>query len=250
MQQTFQKPGQVVTFIPKAAAEYPKEEPKVLILDSGALINLSMNGLLYVLEELGKVSNVRFAITPAVKYETVDRPSNIPRFELGALRIKQMINEEILELPLVFGVANEIINQKTQELKEMANKCVEAKGRFISIVSDAEMSCLALSSILSGKGIENLIAIDERTTRVLSEKPENLRAMMSKKLHFNVRLNEGNLKFFEDFSFIRSTELVYVAHKKGVLKLKDPKALEAVLFATKYKGSSVSFEEIDVLKKL
>jgi hypothetical protein len=239
---------QAITFIPQPAAKYPKQ--KILIFDSGTLINLSMNGLLYILEEFKKISDVRFMITEQARLETVDRPSNVPRFELGALRIKQMINEEILEMPSSLNISKESIDTGTKELMEMANHTVEARGKFVNIVSDAEMSCLALSRELSERDIENLIAIDERTTRILAEKPENLQKLMSDRLHFPVRLDKTNFQEFKKFRFIRSTELAYAAHKKGILHLKDPKALEAVLYATKYKGSSVSFDEINVLKKL
>jgi hypothetical protein len=247
-QLTFNKPQQVITFIPQSNKSTIRE--KVLVLDSGTLINLSMNGLLYVIPELKKISYVRFAITEQVKYETVDRPSHIPRFELGAVRIKEMINSGELELPSAFSIPNEAVSSTTKKLMEFANHTVEARGKWVSIVSEAEMSCLALSEELTKREIQNMIAIDERTTRILAEKPENLQKLMGKKLHFNVSLEKKNFSEFEKFRFIRSTELVYVAFKRNVLKLKDPKALEAALYATKYKGSSISFEEIDVLKKL
>jgi len=223
---------------------------KILILDSGTLINLSMNCLLYILEELKKISDVKFAITEQVKYETVDRPSGIPRFELGALRIKQMINQKIIELPESFNISREAIALTTEEFMNIANHMVEARNKWIQIVSDAEMSCLALSKELSEKEIENIIAIDERTTRLLAEKPENLQKIMSERLHFPVQLEKNNFEEFKKFRFIRSTELVYVAYKKNILRLKDPKALEAVLFATKFKGAAVSFDEINILKNL
>ena len=73
---------------------------------------------------------------------------------------------------------------------------------------------------------------------------------MYKKLHENIKLSDQDFSIFKEFKFIRSTELVYVAHKKGLLEIKGPKALEAVLFATKFKGSSVSYDELDELKKL
>lgn len=223
---------------------------KTLILDSGTLITLSMNGLLYLIPELKKKTGVRFAITEKVKYEATDRPIKVPRFELGALRIKSLIDEKSLELPSAFSISQQAIKSKTQEFLELANHAVKAKQRWVDIVSQAEMSCLALSSLLTKRGIENMIAVDERTTRMLGEKPENLQKLMSKRLHYNVSLETKNLKTFSQFKFMRSTELVYVAYKKDLLKVKGPKALEAALFATKFKGSSVSFDEINALKKL
>jgi len=223
---------------------------KALILDSGTLINLSMNGLLYVIPELKKKTGVKFLITEQVKYEVLDRPLNVPRFELGALRIKAMIENREIEMPDSVNVSREEIKTKTAEFMEIANHSVMARGKWVEIVSDAEMSCLALSLILTEKGYENIISIDERTTRILAEKPENLKNLMSKRMHFNVELETKNLIAFKNFRFMRSTELVYVAYKKEVLQIKGPKALEAVLYATKYKGSSVSFDEINALKKL
>ena len=245
---SFSGPQQVITFIPaKQKQTFPE---KVLIFDSGTLINLSMNGLLHIIEELKKISDVRFVITEQVKYETVDRPSRIPRFELGALRIKQMINQNTLEPPQSFGISRENIELTTDEFMNIANHTVEARGKWIQIVSDAEMSCLALSKELTEKGIDNIIAMDERTTRLLSEKPENLQKLMSDRHHFPVRLEKNNFDEFKKFRFVRSTELVYVAYKKGILRLNDPKALEAALYATKFKGAAISFDEINILKKL
>lgn len=223
---------------------------KALIFDTGTLINLSMNGLLYILPALKEKTKVRFVITHSVKYEVVDRPMNVPRFELGALRVRNMIDSGVIELPQTFSIAHDQITSKTNELMELANHSVKSKGKWIKIVSDAEISCLALSNFLSEKRIDNIIAIDERTTRILSEKPQNLEKTMSKKLRQRVTIDPKNFKAFKQFRFIRSTELVYVAHKKGILKVKGPKALEAALFATKFKGSSVSYDEIKALKKL
>jgi hypothetical protein len=223
---------------------------KAIILDSGILINLSMNGLLYILKELKKSSGVKFLITEQVKYEIVDRPITIPRFQLGALRIQTLIDSKNIELPGSVNISSGEIKKLTNEFMQIANSSVKAKGKWIKIVSDAEMSCLALSSILKKKGIENIIGVDERTTRILSEKPENLERLMSKKLHQRVSIEKANFSKFKEFKFLRSTELAYVAHKKGLLNVKGPKALEAALFATKYKGSSISHEEIKILKKL
>ncbi len=226
---------------------------KALIFDSGPLINLSMNGFLYILEELKGSFKGKFLITEQVKYETLDRPLKIQRFELGALRIQDLLQKKVLELPQSLGISNSEISKKTSELKNIANNLLENNGKGIEIVSDAEISCLALSSILKEKEIETLIAIDERTTRLLSENPKELEETISKKTHFPVRLSKKNLSQlseFSDFKFIRSPELIYIAYKKNLLHIKDPKALEASLYAVKFKGSSISWDEIRTLKKL
>ena len=95
-----------------------------------------------------------------------------------------------------------------------------------------------------------MLAIDERTARMLCEKPVNIEKIMSKRLHKRVKITENNLSELKKIKLIRSSELIYVAHKKGLTNLKGPNALEALLYGTKFKGSSISFEEINVLKKL
>lgn len=222
---------------------------RILIFDSGPLINLSMNGLLYLLEDLKKIFDGKFILTEDVKYEVIDRPLKIPRFELGALKIKDLLDKKILELPSSAGIDSSLLKEETESLMKKANTCVKTKNNQVNIISDAEASCLALSSQLTKMKVENLIAIDERTTRILTERPVNLQKLMSKRLHVNVEIS-CDLNPFSKFRFIRSTELVYVAYKKGLIKINHPKILEALLFATKFKGSSVSYEEINELKKM
>ncbi len=225
------------------------EKMKVLIFDSGALINLSMNGLLYILESLKAKFNGKFIITKQVKYETIDRPIGIQRFELGALMVQALLDSKVIELPSSLNVSVEEIDKRTKELVEAANHYIEWQKTPIKIVSDAEISCIALSKILNEKNIENIIAIDERTTRLLSENPKGLEKLMSEKLHKRVEIASSNSNLFKGHKFIRSSEIVYVAYKKNLLNLKGKKALEAVLFATKFKGSAISFEEISSLLK-
>jgi len=223
---------------------------KVLIFDSGPLINLSMNGLLYLLEELKKNFDGKFIITEAVKHEVLDRPSGIPRFELGALRIESLFKNKILELPSSLEISEDKIKKKTRELMNIANHFIRVKGKWIELVSDAEMSCLALSLELAEKDIESIIAIDERTTRLLCESPENLERMISERMHERAKMVAKDLNVFRKFKIIRSPEIVYVAYKKGLVKIAGKKVLEALLYATKFKGSAISFEEINEIKKL
>ncbi len=223
---------------------------KALIFDAGPIINFSMNGMLDVLEKLKSSFNGKFLITEAVKKEVIDRPINIPRFELGALRVQALIDRAVFEMPGSLNIDNEKIKKETIRLMDIANHCIFSRGTWVNILSEGETSCLALSNELRKRDIENIIAIDERTTRILAEKPENLKKLIEEKLHASVKAQLSNLDEFLEFRFIRSTELVYVAYKKGLLNLEGKKVLEAALYATKYKGSAVSFEEIEELKKL
>ena len=222
---------------------------KTLILDAGPLINLSMNGLLEIFEKI-KSQNISIVITSHVYQEVVNRPLNIPRFELGALKIKELIDKKIIQFPEDLGINHQELEQETQKLLRIANSAITTNGQNIEVVSIAETSCLALSLLLTKKGILNLIGIDERTTRVLFEKPENLRELMANKLHRKINLNLNEIKNINNFRFIRSSELVYISYKKGFIKLNDKRALEALLYAAKYKGCAISWEEIEQLKRL
>ena len=222
---------------------------KVLILDAGPIINLSLNGLLEIFKKISQ-KGITIAITNYVYQEVVDRPSHIPRFELGALKIKDLIEKGVIKFATDSGLAQQEIESETQRFLRIVNSSIKSDNHFIEIVSPAEMSCLAVSHLFNKKRIENIIAIDERTTRVLFEKPKNLRDLMSNKLHRNVTLNTKELENMGQFRFIRSSELVYVAIKKGFIKINDKHALEALLYATKFKGCAISWEEIEQLKKL
>ena len=223
---------------------------KALIFDSGPLINLSMNGLLYILEDMRKKFDGKFIITRSVKNEVIDRPMNVQKFELGAMEVEALLKKGVLELPSAIGIDEQELDKDTSELMDMANHFINVDGQWINLVSPAEMSCLALSNELKRKGWETMIAIDERTTRLMGEDPQRLEQLMSEKLHKRALIVAKDLRIFNQFKFIRSSELVFVAYKKDLLRLEGKKALEAALYATKFKGSTISFEEIETLKKL
>lgn len=109
---------------------------KALIFDSGALINFSMNGLLDVLENLKKDCDCKFLITREVKYEVIDRPIGIYRFELGAVRVQNLIDSGVIEMPSSLELKDEEISSKTKELMEIANRSVQIGGKWVNIVSE------------------------------------------------------------------------------------------------------------------
>jgi len=222
----------------------------ILIFDASTLITLAMNGLLRDLRELKKMFNGKFIITQEVKREVIDRPIKIKRFELEALRVKQLLDEKVLEMPSSLKISDNLIIQKTDEMLKIANNLFQSKGKQIKLISAGETSCLALSRLLEKRKIDSVIAIDERTTRMLSEMPENLESLLRKKLHTNVVFNQGNFDIFRGFKFIRSSELVYIIYKKGISKLKNGLVLDALLYAVKFKGCAISEEEIEAIKRI
>ncbi len=223
---------------------------KILIFDSGALISFAMSGLIGEIRNLKNVFNGKFIITKSVKEEIIDKPMTIKRFELEAMMIQQLLDEKTIEMPPSLGIDEGRIMGETHNILGMANNIFYTRKRPVHLIDIGEASCLALSRILSEKGIENVIAIDERTTRMLGEKPENLRKLMEGKLHMPVFDKKGDYKFFKGFKFIRSTELVYVAYKKGLIKIKNKNLLDALLYALKFNGAAISDDEIAEIKRI
>ena len=210
-----------------------------------------MNGLLDELEKLKKIFDGKFLITKDVKREVVDKPITIKRFELEALRIRKLIDDKVLEMPNSLEInENELIKQ-IENIKNITNSTFVGDGREIHLIDSGEASCLALSLLLNEKKIKNVVAVDERTTRLLCENPENLKKIMEHKLHTKIQSKKENYKYFNGIKIIRSVELIYIAHKKGLIKIKDGKlVLDALLWALKLKGCSISDTEINEMKNL
>lgn len=223
---------------------------KVIIFDSGALISFSMNGITHIIQRLKEAFKGKFLITSDIKNEIVDKPMKIRRFELEALKLKILIDEGILELPSSVGIKDSDVAKKTNEILKIANSTFTGRGRYVHLLDIGETSSLALSRLLDEKKIKNVLAIDERTARMLVEKPENLRRILEKKMDTRISVKKENLKLFKGFKIIRSAELVYVAYKKGLVNLKNKNTLSALLYAVKYKGCAISGDEIEEIKRI
>lgn len=229
---------------------------KILIFDSSTLISFAMNGLLDEIADLKSVFNGKFIITEEVKEEIIYKPMNIRRFKLEALQLKDLYDRKILESPESIGITKKEISKKTQEYLNTANSIFEGdfynEKRKVHLIDSGEASCLALAQLLKEKDSENeiVVATDERTTRMLCEKPENLKELLEKKLHVKIKINKEEYEHFKGFNFLRSTELIYVAYKKGLLNIKNSELLDAILYAMRSKGAAVSDEEIKEIKIL
>ena len=223
---------------------------KLLIFDSGPLINFSLNGMLSVLDSLKENFEGRFIITEEVKKEVYERHLHISQFEWGALKIGDLVTRRIIEMPESIGISQREIDLVTRELMDCANRSFRTNQHPITIVSDAEISCIALAKIAKEKGHDSMLVIDERTARLLCEDPKNIEKLMSQKLHTNVTMDPKCMNKFQNIKCIRSPELAYVAYKKNLITIKDARALDALINATKFKGAAISWDEIKILKKL
>lgn len=223
----------------------------IIIFDASTLISLSMNGLLGELKKLKGVFNGKFIITKEVKEEVIDKPIKVKRFELEALRVKEMLDEGVLELPESLEIRSDEIASKTEQLQKIANSMFVGDRGEIKLIHRGEASALALSRILLDKKIPHVIAIDERTTRMLGEKPEKLKELLERKLNTRIKLVREDFKYFKGFKFIRSSELMYVAWKKNLVELKNGgSVLDALLWAVKFKGCAISGDEINEIMRI
>ena len=226
---------------------------KTIIFDTGPVITLTMNNLLWLLEPLKKISKANFCITDLVKKELVDNPlTRTRRFKFEALQVLSYIENGILEV-----IGNDEIKNQTEKLLSMANSCFSAFGHTMNLVHDAEMSAIALYLQKNA----DAFAVDEKTTRLLIENPRKLHHILRHNLHTKVEINKNSLKNFQKLTknvrMIRSVELVTVAYEKGLLDKYLPhmadsrkELLESVLWGVKLNGSAVTRKEIEQILRM
>lgn len=221
---------------------------KSLVFDTGPIISLVTDNLLWVLKPLKEKFGGEFYITQKVKYELIDKPLQSKRFKFEAISILEYIKDNTLTIKPV--------NSKAGYIENLANSIFKAKGRYLNIVSKGEMEALLLTSVLKA----DALVVDERTTRMLVESPNSLTKILTKKLHANVTLDKNNLKKFQDevgkINIIRSSELLTIAYELGLFNkyltnnINKRTLLDGLLWGTKLRGCSISTQEIDQIIKL
>ena len=225
---------------------------KSLIFDAGPVISLATNNLLWTLKPLKNKFNGKFYITDAVKRELIDRPLETKKFKFEAIQVERLIEDKILEI-----ADSDIIKENAVRLLTTANAIFRAYDNYIKIVHYAEMSVIAAALSLDS----NAVAVDEKTTRFLTENPRTIAEILRKTLHTSISINENNLKEFKNtvnnLKIIRSIELVVVAYEHGFLDnyiTKIPNArknlLESVLWGVKLNGCAVSEDEIEQILRM
>ncbi|MBI2134637.1 hypothetical protein HYU09_01480 [Candidatus Woesearchaeota archaeon] len=226
---------------------------KTLVFDTGPIITLTMNNLLWLLEPLKKMGKANFYITDLVKKELVDNPlTKTKRFKFEALQVLNYIESGILEV-----IGNDEIKNQAERLLSAANGCFKAFGHDMSLVHAAEMSAIALYMQKNA----DAFVVDEKTTRLLIENPRKLHHILRHNLHTKVELNSNSMKDFHKMTknvrMIRSVELVTVAYEKGLLDKYLPhmadsrkELLESVLWGVKLNGSAVTKKEIEQILRM
>lgn len=220
---------------------------KYLIFDSGPIISLTMSGMLSILERLKKNFDGEFIMTPQVKREVVDNPFKIKKYKLESIQVKDLIDRGIFKMSSEIVSDNKLASE-TKKILQLTGSIIRVTntGEKINIIQEGEASCLAFANLCD---CDNVIAVDERTTRLLSEAPESLEKIMESKLHMDLDVDLKVVKSMNKYKFIRSTEILFIAYKKDLTGLKNNKdTLEALLYSMKFNGASISSSEIEEMK--
>ena len=220
---------------------------KALLFDTGPIISLAINNLLWLVPELKQRFGGEFYITEAVRKELVANPLKGKRFKFEAMQVENLIEKGVLKL-----IDDKMVKQKADQLRDLANRIFYLHKHPMQIVQDGEMETLAAAITM---GIETIV-VDERITRLLVEKPDQIEKTLEKKMHSDVTVDREKLARFgatvKHLQIIRSVELVTISFELGLLNkylVEIPHArrelLDSVLWAVKLNGCSVTDEEIN-----
>jgi hypothetical protein len=222
---------------------------KRLVFDSGPIISLTTNNLLWLLKPLKDRFGGAFSITEGVHFELVERPLQTKKFKFEALEVEELVETGVLEL-----LPTQPLLPRAERIMGLANTAYDANGERLKLLQRGEVETLAAASLANADGV----VIDERITRNMIEKPLALADLMSMRLHTQVHVHNEELQEFAKLvgqpTIIRSIELVTLAYEYGLLdrwKVKVPNVehelLESLLWGMKLHGCSVSEREIDQL---
>ncbi|MEM3374194.1 MAG: hypothetical protein QXE31_03145 [Candidatus Woesearchaeota archaeon] len=224
---------------------------KSLVFDTGPLITLSLNNLLWILKPLKEQFKGEFFITKSVKREVIDKPLESKKFKYEAIQILKLLEEGIIKL-----VDDNKIKYKANFLFNEINSFFKAHDNFIKIAHYAEIETIAAALVLNS----DAIVIDEFITRNLVENPNLVHERLENKLHLVVKADEQKIKDFKkivNLTIIRTFEIVLIAYEMGLFKeyyLKLPNSkrtlLEGLLWGIKLNGCSVSEDEIKEALKI
>ena len=207
---------------------------KAVSCDSSSIITLSTNCLLWLLEKF----EADFLVAPYVMKEIVENPLNTKRYGFEAMRNGLAIGKSLK------------VEKSDPELRDkiirLSNMIYMHKGRAIEIIQNGEADAVSLAI---NKGINTLL-VDEKNTRLLIEDKEVLRRVVEKRTHKHMEINEDAAseleKILDGLKIIRSSEVVAVAIKRGMLDWPYSKKdlTKNALTSLKYSGCAISSAEI------
>lgn len=211
---------------------------KTLVADSSSIISLAINCMSSVLAELGP----KIVVTDAIYNEIVSRPMKSKRYALESIRIRKLFSEGVISV-------RKPDPKVTRRILEDSNSVYRIRKRPLSLVHLGEAEALALLSEVDA----DALLIDERTTRMLMEDAEGLRGILEDQNNSRVDMDTRRLESFrravDGIDIIRSSEIAAVAYEKGILSrnlgFEGKDALMASLYALKFSGCAISWQEIE-----
>lgn len=219
-----------------------------VVLDSSSLITFSDNCLIKILKHLSEKEGIEFIIPQSVYIESVETPLKIKRFELNAIRIRDAVEEGFIKVVKTSQNTSALLAR----MERITHDLCSCQGKPIRLVHAGEAETLALIREINA----GILAIDERTTRMLIEEPQNIMRFLEKRHQCKVVVDAKALEEFRGefggIRIVRSVELVALAYADGAFQMEihgSKQALEAALYAAKFAGCAVSFNEIEAYVK-
>ena len=222
---------------------------KKLFFDAGPIITIVMSRLSWILPKLKEQFNGEIYITPAVKYELIDRPLTISRFQFEALQVLKLIRDGTLK------IYDKVPQQQATRLKNLANSSFKLNNKSVDLIQAGEIE--SVTSSLQEE--DSAVVMDERTLRLFIENNKEMKSLLERRFKRTVSANSVKMNQFsqqlKDVKIIRSIELIALAYKLGFLKNYVPKKkngnkllINSILWAAKYNGCAVTPHEIEEIK--
>ena len=222
-----------------------------LVFDSGPLISLTSNNLLWILGSMKKFYKGDFILPESVKSELIEEPLLTKKFRFEALQVNECVRKKILKV-----YPDELTKEKTLSLLNLANSIFWSKNRSLTLVHYAEVAAIITANVLKSPAI----VMDERVTRELIEHPLHLAKIVERKIRSKVTIDRKKLAHFSHVAgnvrVIRSSELAAIAFEKRLLdRYASPKTdriavLESVLWGLKIDGCAINERGIKALVSL
>ncbi len=228
---------------------------KALIFDSGPIISLTLNNLLWLLRPLKEKFKGEFYITKAVYGEVIGHPLETKRFKFEAFQVLNLVKDKTLRV-----IDSQQIQKRAEALMETANSIYYLGEQRLRMFHFAEMSVMAAAVELKAEAA----VVDEQMTRIVLENPNRVIELLTKRMHRKPSVNTQNLlalqKELREVKIIRSAELAAVGYEFGMLDqfvadssvLKQPRMelIDAILWGLKINGCAISEKEIKQLVKI
>jgi hypothetical protein len=208
--------------------------------------------MLWVIDKLRQETGLQLITTPEVRKEVVDKALKIEKFRLGGIRVLKRFGSGAITVENT----NPSLSKK---ILDTANKVYSVNGNDYKIVQKGEMS---LVPIAQSKG-SNYMLVDERIVEKLLSDPMALGRLFESRLHMKVVINKNKLEEFKlltkGINVIKSSDLIAIAHEKGLLKgyvkesfskktMKD--FVSGALWGLKKSGCSISTLDIKEYMKV